>query len=120
MIINTQLEIVLEGGKEVVRCKCGRVLCSGNENYKLFALRQEGPFSMAGPEKIFSGKYKGEERFVFRLFFCPGCLTVLECEVAPKGSQILRDYEPIPSPESQKIESTAKDRSPSPQVKSSG
>ena len=95
MMINTQLEIVREGNSEVIRCKCGKVLCTVSENYKDYALRHEGPFSLAGPEKIFSGKYKGEERLVFRRFFCPGCLTVLESEVTPKGSPILRDYEPI-------------------------
>ena len=91
--INYYLETVkLPGGREVINCRCGNSICESNENYKAHVLMQEGLLRDAGPKEIFSGPYRGEERFVFRRFYCPKCMTLLECEVAPKGSPILQDY----------------------------
>jgi acetone carboxylase gamma subunit len=92
--IHTHLEIAILGNQKFVRCDCGNTICDAQENYKDHVLRYDGPLSEAGPEKIYSGKYKGEERFVLRQFFCPKCLTILECEVVPRNSPTIRDYEP--------------------------
>lgn len=35
----------------------------------------------------------GTERFVFRLFFCPECSTLLETEIAFKESPVLWDFQ---------------------------
>ena len=100
--INSSLSLVESEGKQVIQCKCGKVLCDAGENYKESALRCDGPLSDAGPERIFSGKYRGEERFVFRRFYCPSCLTVLETEVAPAEAPVIKDYLQPSSPVSEK------------------
>ncbi len=96
--VSSSLEMVNspEGGSQkVFRCRCGKVICGGDENYKEHVLMREGPLRDAGPPAIFSGEYRGQERFVFRQFFCPQCLTLLECEVSPKGSELIWDFRPL-------------------------
>jgi N-methylhydantoinase B len=90
--VNEYLEVVEEGGKKVIRCRCGYTIGPAADNYKKNVLRNEGPLSKAGP---FVNPYKiGGERFVFRQFCCPGCLTLLDTEIALKGAPLLWDVQP--------------------------
>ena len=98
MRIGLSLETTkLADGREVINCRCGHSICESTENYKTHVLMHEGTQDEAGPKKIFSGEYKGEERFVFRQFYCPKCLTLLECEVIPRGSPPIQDFRISPS-----------------------
>jgi N-methylhydantoinase B len=91
--LNEFLEIVeAEGAQRLIRCtRCGYHLCPANENHKLHALLHEGPVQEAGPHV--DPHRIGGDRFVFRQFYCPGCLALLNTEVAQRGEPILWDVE---------------------------
>jgi acetone carboxylase gamma subunit len=90
--VNEYLEVVEEGGKKVIRCRCGYIIGPAADNYKNNVLRNEAPLSKAGP---FVNPYKiGGEKFVFRQFCCPGCFTLLDTEIALKGAPLLWDVQP--------------------------
>jgi acetone carboxylase gamma subunit len=69
-------------------CRCGQVLGDARRNFKEFALMEEGPIHEAG---LRVNPYRVGGRFVFRQFYCPGCVTRLETEVAQKDEPILWD-----------------------------
>ena len=83
--INETLRIV-DGG---IRCRCGQALGPSSENYKLHALVREGPVQNAGPWVDPHGI--GKDGFVCREYFCPGCATLLDVEIAQRGEPILWD-----------------------------
>lgn len=92
--INEYLEIIEEKGEKFIRCRCSYVISPAIENYKNHVLWNDFPLSKAGP---YINPYKiGQDRFVFREFYCPKCLTLLDTEVALKGEQPLWDVQPIP------------------------
>ena len=71
-------------------CKCGHVLGDARRNFKEFTLMEEGPIHEAG---LRVNPYRVGGRFVFRQFYCPGCLIRLETEVALKDAPILWDVQ---------------------------
>jgi acetone carboxylase gamma subunit len=77
--------IVNDEGK--IQCrKCGHVFCEKSENYKLHIY-------MAEESPIQSGFRPNPEDFVYREFYCPSCMTLLEVEVARPGDPILWDIQ---------------------------
>lgn len=80
MRLNDYLEMVADGGGHVIRCRCGHVIGPAAENYKLAVLCAVAPVSEAGPNVNPYGV--GEGRFVVRRYSCPGCLTLLDVEIA--------------------------------------
>ena len=87
--LNEQLNVVGEGNAATTVCECGQELGPATENYKLHALMREGPVQNAGP--WVDPNSIGGDRFVCREFFCPGCLTQLDVEIAQRGEPILWD-----------------------------
>jgi N-methylhydantoinase B len=72
--------------------KCGADLGPIGENYKDHAIREDNDIRHSNPNV---GDYKRyiDERPVFRQFFCPGCGSLLENEIAREGDPLLRDIE---------------------------
>lgn len=82
----------LDDGSTVIRCaRCKYDLCPATENHKLHALMHEGPVQEAGPHV--NPYHLHGDRFVFRQFFCPGCLALINTEVAQRDESILWDVE---------------------------
>jgi N-methylhydantoinase B len=82
----------IESGESgpVFVCRCGHVLGDATRNFKEFTLLEEGPVHDAG---LRVNPYGVGDRFVFRQFYCPGCLTRLETEVALKHEPVLWDIQ---------------------------
>ena len=91
--LNEFLEIATgAGGEPVIRCtRCGYQLCAATENHKLHALLHEGPVQEAGPHV--NPYHLGGDKFVFRQFYCPGCLALVNTEVALRGEPIVWDVQ---------------------------
>jgi acetone carboxylase gamma subunit len=71
-------------------CRCGQVLGDARRNFKEFTLMEEGPVHDAG---LRVNPYAVGNRFVFRQFYCPGCLRRLETEIALKDEPVLWDIQ---------------------------
>jgi len=87
--LNEQIEIVGSGADAVAVCRCGHEIGPAAENYKLHLLMREGPVQNAGP--WVDPNRIGGDRFVCREFFCPGCATLLDVEIAQRHEPILWD-----------------------------
>jgi acetone carboxylase gamma subunit len=87
--INESLSIVGEGAGAMIQCRCGHAIGPASENYKLHVLMREGPVQNAGP--WVDPNRIGDDRFVCREFFCPGCATLLDVEIAQRGEPIVWD-----------------------------
>jgi acetone carboxylase gamma subunit len=87
--INEYLRIVGRGAEAVTACRCGHEIAPASENYKGYVLLREGPVQTAGP--WVDPNNVGNDRFVCREFFCPGCLTLLDVEIAQRGEPLLWD-----------------------------
>ena len=88
LTIGEYLEIDDSSGDNLYKCrKCGHVFCSAKNNYKNYAIVKEAPISKLGKE------YSKTERFYFREFYCPGCLTLLWVDMTEKDSPVLLDHE---------------------------
>ena len=87
--INESLRIEGSGADATIQCRCGERIGPASENYKLHVLMREGPVQNAGPWVDPNGL--GGARFVCREFFCPGCATLLDVEIAQRGEPILWD-----------------------------
>jgi N-methylhydantoinase B len=72
--------------------KCAADLGPVRDNYKQHCVQRESDISAANPN---IGDYRRyiDDRPVFRQFFCPGCGTLIENEVARAADPILRDIE---------------------------
>ena len=93
MRLNDYLALEQRGGDYVIRCRCGHVLGPATENYKLHARRNDVPLSKAGP---YVNPYNvGEGRFALREYCCPGCLTLLDVEVALADEPPRWDVQPV-------------------------
>jgi N-methylhydantoinase B len=88
--INEFLHVVQEGGARVTQCVCGQILADAAANFKTGTLMEEGLVKDAGPHV---NEFDVARRFVFRQFYCPGCLRRLETEVCLKDEPILHDIE---------------------------
>lgn len=86
--VGEYLEIDESSKDKSYRCrKCGHTFCSIRENYKDHAAIREVPLNSLG------NQYPKTERFCFREFFCPGCMTLLWVDMTEKGLPILFDHE---------------------------
>lgn len=80
--LDAHLGVDRRDGDEVVVCRrCEHVLCGAEENYKRHALCEALPMTEAGPKTNPPSAYV-DEPMEFRQFYCPGCGTLLENEVA--------------------------------------
>jgi N-methylhydantoinase B len=93
--VNEFLRIVRDGGAAVIQCSCGQVLGDASRNFKDGTLMEEGLVKEAGP---YVNQFDVARRFVFRQFYCPGCLRRLETEVCLKDEPVLHDVEVTPAP----------------------
>jgi acetone carboxylase gamma subunit len=87
--INEYLSIVGEGSAAMTVCACGHEISPASENYKEHALLREGPVQAAGP--LVDPHRIGQDRFVCREFFCPGCVRLLDVEIAQRDEPLLWD-----------------------------
>lgn len=85
MRIHYYLEI---DGDRKIRClKCGQSICDANENYKTHVPRAE-----VMPDEIPGERPSHDEALtVYYEYYCPGCYTMLDVEVAEKGAPPLWD-----------------------------
>lgn len=79
-------------GPHMCCAKCSADLGHVKQNYKDHAVLEENDIRHSNPNV---GDYKRyiDEKPVFRQFFCPGCGTLLENEIAREGDPLLRDIE---------------------------
>lgn len=91
MELNEYLQVMMFQANAYISCCCGNVLCEANKNYKEYTLCKESSVTKAGP--LVNPYRIGGDRFIFREFFCPGCLRLLTTEIALKGDPILWDIQ---------------------------
>ena len=91
--VNEFLRIVRDGGSAVIQCTCGQILTDASRNFKDGTLMEEGLVKEAGP---YVNQFDVAQRFVYRQFYCPGCLRRLETEVCLKEEPVLHDVEVTP------------------------
>lgn len=90
-LLGEYLEVAAESQ---VRCRrCEHAFCDVRENWKWYAgLRQQ----VTGPEVIFSPiKAREQGDLVYRQYFCPGCGTQIESEVALPGEAPRWNWRPL-------------------------
>jgi N-methylhydantoinase B len=88
--VNEFMRIIRDGGASVIQCACGQILSDASRSFKQGTLMEEGLVKEAGP---YVNQFDVAQRFVFRQFYCPGCLRRLETEVCLRGEPILHDAE---------------------------
>jgi acetone carboxylase gamma subunit len=98
--INEYLRLDGDGDERTVVCRCGHVIGPATENYKLHLLMRERPVQAAGP--WVDPNHIGGDAFVCREFFCPGCVTLLDVEIAQRGEPILWDVRPAGVPDGER------------------
>jgi N-methylhydantoinase B len=76
-------------GDAVYRCRCGHVLGAVARPYKELAAQARYPVQRIGPEV--NPDRIGGARFELREFYCPGCFTLLEVEIARPEDPLLDD-----------------------------
>lgn len=80
--ITEYVEIVRSS--RLTRCRrCGHALARDGADHTAGCLRQRAPLTAAGPNR---GEAYDRGRFALALFYCPGCLTLLEAEVVQDGA----------------------------------
>jgi len=81
-----------KGGERIACARCGADLGSPRENYKERCVRRDADITTANPN---IGDYRRyiDDRPVFRQFFCPGCGSLIENEVARESDPVLHDIE---------------------------
>lgn len=84
--INEFLRIVKQGDEWVFQCVCGQILGDARRNFKEYTLIEEGPVKEAG---LYVNPFDVGGRFVFRQFYCPGCLRRLDTEICLRGEPVL-------------------------------
>ncbi|MDP9275748.1 MAG: hypothetical protein M3O99_09180, partial [Chloroflexota bacterium] len=88
--VNEFMHIVGESGSAAIQCVCGQILGDATRNFKEGTLMEEGLVREAGPHV---NEFDVARRFVFRQFYCPGCLRRLETEICLRDEPILHDVE---------------------------
>jgi N-methylhydantoinase B len=79
----------LRGAVPVYRCRCGAELGPAEAPYKEHAAQARFPVQRIGPEV--NPNDVGGGRFELREFYCPGCFTLLEVEIARPADPLLDD-----------------------------
>jgi N-methylhydantoinase B len=77
------------GDAPVYRCRCGTELGPADVGYKDHAAQARFPVQRIGPDV--NPAQIGGARFELREFYCPGCTTLLEVEIARPADPILDD-----------------------------
>jgi len=88
--LNEFIHVVDDAGARVFQCRCGQVLTDASRNFKDGTLMEEGLVKEAGP---YVNQFDVARRFVFRQFYCPGCMRRLETEVCLKDEPVLHDVQ---------------------------
>jgi N-methylhydantoinase B len=89
------LYVDLRDGRSLYRCRCGRSLGPTEIPYKHLAVEARFPVQRIGPEV--NPHRIGGTRFELREFYCPGCFTLLEVEIARPEDPILDDARLAPA-----------------------
>jgi N-methylhydantoinase B len=76
-------------GKLLLRCRCGWLLGSADHSPKKYAAMARLPVQSIGPE-VNPHSVNGA-RFELREFYCPGCITRLEVEIARPDDPVIED-----------------------------
>ena len=73
-----------------IKCrKCGQVICDASENYKNYVPRAE-----TWPDEIPGQRPSREQALLlYYEYYCPGCFTLLDVELAEKGALPLWDIQ---------------------------
>jgi acetone carboxylase gamma subunit len=66
--------------------RCGHRFCSASEQWKLSAGFRESPCDERSIGAPIVARPDGQ--MVFRQYYCPGCATQVDCEVARKGEPL--------------------------------
>ena len=90
MRIHYYLEVVDFEGEKKIRCRqCGRILCDSSENYK-----ESIPRAEVWPDEIPGRRPSRDSALVlYYEYYCPGCYTLLDVEVAEKDAAPLWDIQ---------------------------
>lgn len=87
MRIHYYLEI--DENKKIKCRKCGYVICDATENYK-----KHVPGAEIWPDEIPGQRPSREDALViYHEYYCPGCYTMLDVELAEKGAPPLWDIQ---------------------------
>lgn len=93
MQVSETLDVVGEGAGRSFSCRrCEHSLGPVAENFKLTALIEQAPLSEANRHVGDPARYV-DEKMVFRRFYCPGCGTLIDTEVARERDAPLMDIE---------------------------
>lgn len=93
--VTENLSVRLEG-KTAHHCcaKCDTDLGPTSDNYKDHCLREDNSIMRANPHVGDPHRFIDDEP-VFRQFFCPGCGTLIENEIAVATDPVLRDIDVV-------------------------
>jgi N-methylhydantoinase B len=73
----------------VIRCRCGHLLGPAGPSFKRYAAMARFPVQRIGPQV---NPYRvGGSRFELREFYCPGCFTLVDVEIARPADPVLED-----------------------------
>ncbi len=93
MQVSDALELTGEGTDRGYRCvRCEHSLGAAADNYKLSAAIEQTELSEANRHIGDPARYV-DEPMVLRRFYCPGCGTLLDTEVARRVDPPLHDIE---------------------------
>ncbi|HEX7969970.1 MAG TPA: acetone carboxylase subunit gamma [Stellaceae bacterium] len=92
----TENLLVRRDGKTAHHCcaKCDTDLGPTSDKYKDHCLREDNPIQASSP-LVGDPKRFIDDEPVFRQFFCPGCGTLIENEIAVAQDPVLRDIEVV-------------------------
>jgi N-methylhydantoinase B len=78
------LELVRDGERFAIRCRCGRVLCDARENYKQHAMQRRRSLAEFSGKPLPSGS---EYQAVYEEYACPACATLLAVDVVAEPGE---------------------------------
>lgn len=79
----------LSGDQARLRCACGCILGPATAPYKSLTATARYPVQRIGPHV--NPHHVGGDRFELREFYCPGCFTLLDTEIARLDDPVLDD-----------------------------
>jgi N-methylhydantoinase B len=79
----------IAGPSPKYRCRCGHVLGAAEASFKHLAAMARFPVQHVGPEV--DPYHVGKGRYEAREFYCPGCWTLLNVEIAQPDDSIVDD-----------------------------